>query len=166
MRNFTRRRFLASSAAMLASASYNRAADSPNEKIRVAIMGCRIRGSWTGSFLVVELTSAGDVRALRPDLAAIAARCPHGLIVTAAADVGGVDIVSRVFAPAIGIPEDPVTGAAHCQLAPLWSARLGRGELVAEQASSRGGTLRLRVAGDRVIVTGQAVTVWEGTLLV
>ncbi len=132
----------------------------------IEAIGTRVRGTWSGTFHVVELSSAADVRALRPDLAAIAARCPHGLIATAAGDGDGIDMVSRVFAPAVGIPEDPVTGSAHCQLAPLWATRLGRDELVAEQASARGGALRLRVHGDRVAVSGQAVTVWEGTLRV
>lgn len=130
----------------------------------IEALGNQVRSSWSGSFDVVELASAAAVRDLHPDLGQLRMTCPHGLIVTAAGDRDGVDVVSRVFAPAIGIPEDPVTGSAHCQLAPLWAKRLGRDELVAEQASSRGGTLRLRVAGDRVLVAGQAVTVWEGEL--
>jgi predicted PhzF superfamily epimerase YddE/YHI9 len=147
----------------LPAGSSTPAADDPAV---IEAIGCRVRGTWTGSFLVVELASAADVRSLQPDLGTIAGRCPHGLIVTAAGDEPGVDLVSRVFAPAIGIAEDPVTGSAHCQLAPLWAARLGRDDLVAVQASARGGVLRLRVAGDRVAVSGQAVTVWEGSLLV
>lgn len=138
----------------------------PDDPAIIEAIGCRVRSTWRGAFVVVELPSAGDVRELRPDMVAIAARCAHGLIATAAGDVDGIDIVSRVFAPAIGIPEDSVTGSAHCQLAPLWAQRLGRDDLVAEQASARGGTLRLRVDGDRVAVSGQAVTVWEGTLRV
>lgn len=130
----------------------------------IEAIGNQVRGSWSGSFDVVELASAAAVRELRPDLGQLRMTCPHGLIVTAAGDRDGIDVVSRVFAPAIGIPEDPVTGSAHCQLAPLWARRLGRDDLVAEQASARGGVLRLRVAGDRVLVSGQAVTVWEGSL--
>jgi PhzF family phenazine biosynthesis protein len=131
----------------------------------IEAIGSQVRSSWSGSFDVVELAGAAAVRELRPDLAQLAMVCPHGLIVTAAGDRPGIDMVSRVFAPAIGIPEDPVTGSAHCQLAPLWAKRLARHDLVAEQASARGGVLRLRVDGDRVHVSGQAVTVWEGTLL-
>jgi PhzF family phenazine biosynthesis protein len=131
----------------------------------IEAIGSQVRSSWSGSFDVVELAGAAAVRELRPDLAQLAMVCPHGLIVTAAGDRPGIDMVSRVFAPAIGIPEDPVTGSAHCQLAPLWAKRLARHDLVAEQASARGGVLRLRVDGDRVHVSGQAVIVWEGTLL-
>jgi len=74
--------------------------------------------------------------------------------------------VSRVFAPAVGIPEDPVTGSAHCTLAPYWADRLGRNDLVGEQASARGGIVRMRVAGDRVILGGRAVTVSNVRMLV
>jgi predicted PhzF superfamily epimerase YddE/YHI9 len=87
------------------------------------------------------------------------------VIVTAAADRPGVDCVTRVFAPNVGIPEDPVTGSAHCLLAVFWGDRLGKDSLVGEQASARGGTVRMRRAGDRVIVGGQAVTVSEVRLL-
>jgi predicted PhzF superfamily epimerase YddE/YHI9 len=131
----------------------------------IEAIGSQVRAAWSGSFDLVELDAASAVRELRPDLSQLAMVCPHGLIVTAAGDRDGIDIVSRVFAPAIGIPEDPVTGSAHCQLAPLWAKRLGRDDLVAEQASARGGVLRLHLGGDRVQVSGQAVTVWEGTLL-
>lgn len=139
-------------------------APAPANPAIIEAIGQQIRASWSGSFDVVELASAAAVRELRPDLGQLRMTCPHALIVTAASDRDGVDIVSRVFAPAIGIPEDPVTGSAHCQLAPLWAKRLGRSELVAEQASARGGTLRLRVAGERVLVTGRATTVWTGEL--
>jgi predicted PhzF superfamily epimerase YddE/YHI9 len=75
------------------------------------------------------------------------------------------DIVSRFFAPASGIDEDPVTGSAHCTLGPWWSAKLDRRELAARQASARGGTLRLTIAGERVLLAGRAVTVLHGELL-
>jgi predicted PhzF superfamily epimerase YddE/YHI9 len=88
------------------------------------------------------------------------------VIVTARADEGaGYDFVSRFFAPAAGVAEDPVTGSAHCVLAPYWAAKLGRGELVGFQASKRGGFVRLRHAGDRVHLGGRAVTVMRGELL-
>ena len=104
------------------------------------------------------------VRSLRPDLAAIARLDAVGVIVTAASTTPGVDFVSRYFAPAVGIDEDPVTGAAHCALAPFWTARLGRDRLVGYQASPRGGTVRCRVEGDRVVLGGRAVTVTRGRL--
>jgi predicted PhzF superfamily epimerase YddE/YHI9 len=74
--------------------------------------------------------------------------------------------VSRFFGPAVGIPEDPVTGSAHCALGPLWGERLGKSSLVGYQASSRGGLVRVTVAGDRVLLGGQAVTVLRGELVV
>ncbi len=110
------------------------------------------------------LAAAGDVASLRPDMRALTA---HGapLIVTArAAEGSGLDFVSRFFAPTLGVPEDPVTGSAHCTLAPYWSDTLGREELRAAQLSARGGQLLCRVQTDRVHITGQAVLVIEGTL--
>ena len=80
------------------------------------------------------------------------------MIVTAAADRDGFDFLSRFFAPAVGVDEDPVTGSAHCLLGPYWSSRLGREELRACQASARGGVLRLRLCGERIRIGGQAVT--------
>lgn len=84
--------------------------------------------------------------------------------VAAPGDRPGVDSVCRVFAPGIGIDEDPVTGAAHCVVAPWLAARTGRSEFVGEQASARGGTVGMRVAGDRVVLSGRAVTVMDATL--
>jgi predicted PhzF superfamily epimerase YddE/YHI9 len=109
--------------------------------------------------LLVELADASAVRSLQPDLTAIAALRFRCVVVTAGGDESGIDCVSRVFGPRSGIPEDPVTGSAHCMLAPFWSDRLGRAELLGEQASLRGGIVRMRLAGDRVILGGQAVTV-------
>jgi PhzF family phenazine biosynthesis protein len=117
--------------------------------------------------VVVEVGSAAEVRELTPDFAALAAADPRarGVIVTAQADDGKHDIVSRFFAPAVGVNEDPVTGSAHCCLGPWWSERLGRTELRALQASSRGGVLGVRVKGERVELIGQAVTVMRGELV-
>lgn len=117
------------------------------------------------SDLVVELGSAAAVRQLTPDLARIAALPFRAVIVTAPGDRDGVDCVSRVFAPAVGVPEDAVTGSAHCTLAGFWGSRLGRDTLVGEQASARGGTVRMRRAGDRVVLGGTATVVWRGELL-
>jgi predicted PhzF superfamily epimerase YddE/YHI9 len=97
---------------------------------------------------MVVLKRAKDVRRLAPDLAAIARMDRPGLIVTAPGD-GDYDCVSRYFAPAKGIPEDPVTGAAHCMLAPYWARRLGKLELRAYQASARGGEMMCRLVGRR-----------------
>jgi PhzF family phenazine biosynthesis protein len=103
------------------------------------------------------------VRALAPDLAAIARIDRPGVIVTAR-DGSGHDFVSRYFAPAKGIPEDPVTGGAHCMLVPYWAARTGRTEFRAYQASRRGGEIACRLAGDRVELEGGCVFYLEGEI--
>jgi PhzF family phenazine biosynthesis protein len=107
------------------------------------------------------LESAAVVRSLTPDMAAIARLDRTGVIVTAAGD-GGYDFVSRYFAPAKGIPEDPVTGAAHCMLAPYWAKRLAKTEFRAFQASRRGGEVGCRLVGDRVEIEGSCVFYLEG----
>jgi PhzF family phenazine biosynthesis protein len=114
---------------------------------------------------LVEIESAAALRSMTPDLGALARLPVRGVIVTARADTGEHDFVSRFFAPAAGVPEDPVTGSAHCGLGPFWAARLGKKELIGYQASARGGTVRVRVDGDRVHLGGQAVTVLRGELL-
>ena len=113
---------------------------------------------------VVEVTSETVLRALKPDLTALRALPVRGISVTSRADTAGYDFISRFFAPAAGIDEDPVTGSAHCCLGPLWAERLGRQELVAYQASARGGVVRVRVGDGRVYLGGQAVTVLRGEL--
>lgn len=113
---------------------------------------------------LLELESEAAVRELRPDLPSFRA-IDWGVIVTARADAGRpYDFVSRYFAGFFGIDEDPVTGAAHCSLAPFWAARLGRNELVGYQASARGGIVRCSLRGDRVGLEGEAVTVFRGEL--
>jgi len=114
---------------------------------------------------LVEVESAATVRSLAPDLSALARLPVRGVIVTARCDTSEHDFVSRFFAPAAGVPEDPVTGSAHCGLGPFWAARLGRKELLGYQASARGGLVRVRVDGDRVHLGGHAVTVLRGELL-
>src|SRR5215469_5470101 len=109
------------------------------------------------------LADAATVRTLTPDLAGIAGLDRGGVIVTARGDAG-FDIVSRYFAPRKGIGEDPVTGAAHCMLAPFWVPRLGRQTLHAYQASARGGELAVTLAGDRVELVGSCVFYLEGTI--
>jgi predicted PhzF superfamily epimerase YddE/YHI9 len=114
---------------------------------------------------LVELDGEEAVRRLRPDLRRLGEVAARGIIVTGRSSVPDDDFVSRFFAPAVGIPEDPVTGSAHCCLAPFWGRRLGKIELAARQVSARGGVLRLRLDGDRVQISGQAVTVLSGELM-
>lgn len=115
--------------------------------------------------LLAEVESEGVLRGLRPDLASLSKAPVRGLIVTSRAETPGYDFVSRFFAPAVGVDEDPVTGSAHCCLGPYWSARLGKTELTAYQASARGGVVRVGVLGDRVRLGGRAVTVLRGELV-
>jgi len=114
---------------------------------------------------LIEVESESAVRSLEPDLALLARLPVRGVVVTARSGDGTHDFVSRFFAPRLGIPEDPVTGSAHCGLGPFWAARLGTNELTGYQASSRGGTVLVRVDGERVHLGGQAVTVLRGELL-
>ena len=121
---------------------------------------------WSGksdSDWLLELESEDSVRALKPDMALLATLPVRGLCVTARAKAGH-DFVSRFFAPRVGIPEDPVTGSAHCALGPYWAAKLGKNELSAWQASPRGGEVGVRVEGARVLLSGRAVTVLRGEL--
>jgi len=117
-----------------------------------------------GLDLLVEVASAAVVRSTRPDFARLAAIDVRGVIVTARSDTPEADFVSRFFGPRVGVPEDPVTGSAHCALGPYWADKLGKTSLVGYQASSRGGIVRVTVAGDRVFLGGQAVTVLRGEL--
>jgi PhzF family phenazine biosynthesis protein len=114
---------------------------------------------------LVEVKSEELVRTLAPDHTVLAKLPVRGVIVTSRAATRDFDFVSRFFAPGSGIPEDPVTGSAHCALGPYWSERLGKTNFVAYQASARGGVVRVRVVGDRVKLGGQAVTVLRGTLV-
>lgn len=114
---------------------------------------------------LVELESEAAVKALAPDLGALARLGGRGVIVTSRAAKPGFDFVSRFFAPAAGVPEDPVTGSAHCALGPLWGERLGKTSLVGYQASPRGGVVRVTLAGGRVLLGGQAVTVLRAELV-
>ncbi|MGZ3595005.1 MAG: PhzF family phenazine biosynthesis protein, partial [Syntrophales bacterium] len=99
-----------------------------------------------------------------PDFALLNTIPMRGVIVTSPSSSGEYDFVSRFFAPQVGVNEDPVTGSAHCCLAPYWAARLGRDEMVGYQASPRGGFVRVRVDNDRVHLGGQAVTISQGEL--
>jgi predicted PhzF superfamily epimerase YddE/YHI9 len=115
---------------------------------------------------IVELENEDAVRTIAPDLGALAQVKARGVCVTSRAKDPEFDFVSRFFAPAFGIPEDPVTGSAHCALGPLWAARLGKPKLRARQLSRRGGVLEVELVGDRVRLAGRAVTVFTGALTV
>lgn len=140
--------------------------DGVAEALGAEVLGVHDTGPDVGD-LLVELADEKTVRELSPDQAALARFANRGFIVTAAAagPAAGYDFVSRFFGPAVGIPEDPVTGSAHTALAPLWAPRFGRLELTGYQASARGGLVRTGLRGDRVLLTGAAVTVVEGELL-
>jgi PhzF family phenazine biosynthesis protein len=115
--------------------------------------------------LFFEVGTEAEVRALKPDLALLEEVPYRGVIVTARADAGSPhDFVSRFFAPGCGVPEDPVTGSAHCALGPYWQGKLGKADLVGYQASPRGGTVRVGCRGERVRLAGSAVTVARGEL--
>lgn len=114
-------------------------------------------------FVVVEDPAA--LRGLVPDFSRLLAFEVRGVIVTAPSDQRDVDFLSRFFAPRVGVNEDPVTGSAHCALAPYWCARLGRKQLLGYQSSARGGKVRVEHAGERVYLSGKAVTVLEAELV-
>jgi PhzF family phenazine biosynthesis protein len=124
-------------------------------------LGCRPSQVLKARDLVAVFEDAKTVQGLRPDFAAVAALECWALIVTAPGE-DGIDFVSRFFAPGHGVPEDPVTGSAHCTLVPYWAKRLGKTELTARQLSARGGALRCRLENDRVIIAGQATLYLEG----
>jgi len=109
--------------------------------------------------LMAVFGTAAEVRALKPDMVRLTELPARGVIATAEADDGVHHFVSRFFAPAAGVPEDPVTGSAHCALAPYWHGKLRKDDMLAFQASPRGGTVRVVPRGGRVLLYGQAVTV-------
>jgi len=114
--------------------------------------------------LVVQVASEEDVRSTRPNFTRLSEIVTRGVIITAASSDVAFDFVSRFFAPAAGINEDPVTGSGHCALGDFWRKRLNKTSFRAYQASARGGVVHVRVAGDRAILGGQAVTVVRGEL--
>lgn len=115
-------------------------------------------------YWLIELESEQAVRSLKPNFEAIAKLGREAVLVTAKSDSEADDFVSRFFGPNVGIPEDPVTGSAHCLLAPYWSQKLGKTEMVGYQASKRGGFVRVEFLGARVLLKGYAVTVLTGNL--
>lgn len=130
-----------------------------------AALGKRPRELWRARDLVAVYDSPDDVRRLAPDFTRIKQIDVHAIMATARGDgASGADFVSRFFAPAQGIDEDPVTGSAHCTLTPLWADRLGKTSMIAHQVSRRGGVLDVTLAGDRVALGGRAVLVATGAL--
>jgi PhzF family phenazine biosynthesis protein len=127
-----------------------------------------IKIGWVGrnhqNDLLVLVTDPATVHALTPDFEALKSIESRGVCVTAAG--GQTDFVSRFFAPRVGIDEDPVTGSAHCMLAPFWASRLGSDIFTGHQASERGGLVRVELRGDRVVLGGSAVTIVDGELRV
>lgn len=113
---------------------------------------------------LLEVEDAATVRELAPNISQLARVEARGVIVTARSDDPAYDFISRFFAPAVGVAEDPVTGSAHTTLGPYWAQKLGKKELTAYQASPRGGVVKVTVRGERVLLGGQAVTVWRGEL--
>lgn len=140
----------------------------PIPELAERALGVPIVAAYADSrYLVLELANESAVRTLRPELALLRSLEQWGIVVTAvAAPSEGDDYVARFFAPNMGIPEDPVTGTAHCRLARLWSARLGKTVLTARQLSSRGGAVRVELRGSRVLLGGRAITVACGQLLI
>lgn len=134
-------------------------------------LGAKSLLTMKSKFILALFARAADVAALDPDMALLkrllVSLGGSGLICTAAGDEGsGFDFVSRMFAPAHGIDEDPVTGSAHCTLVPYWAKKLGKSDLVARQISKRGGTLWCTDAGDRVVMRGKCVDYLKGEISV
>lgn len=143
------------------------------ESVRIAdslgrVLGVRPVELHRGANLLAVFSDEAAIRALHYDselAGALAQAHAWGLIATAPADAGtGIDFISRFFAPAKGVPEDPVTGSAHCLMAPYWAARLGRTELVARQVSARGGMVYCRHRGARVNISGRCAPYLEGVI--
>lgn len=114
---------------------------------------------------MVEVATEAELRSMTPNLAAVKELPVRGVIVTTRSTTVGFDFISRFFAPQVGVDEDPVTGSAHCCLTPFWAGKLKKNKLTAYQASPRGGVIHVRLEGDRVVLGGQAVTVFSANWL-
>lgn len=145
-------------------AIFEQTADPPPNLGRALGVSMRYVGKNRFDYLV-EVESEEVLRAMTPDFTMLKSIPVRGFTVTSRASTPGFDFVSRFFAPASGVDEDPVTGSAHCCLGPFWNKRLAKDEFLAYQASARGGIVRVRLEGGRVILGGQAVTVLRGELL-
>jgi len=128
----------------------------------VSALGVRPREAFLARDLLAVLDRESDVKNLQPDFSRIATLDAFAVIVSAPGEA--VDFVSRFFAPGAGIPEDPVTGSAHCTLIPYWAERLGKSSLTAKQLSARGGDISCRFSGDRVFISGSAVQYLSGEI--
>ena len=162
-------RFHSKSGVLTASKGEKIRLDFPAEKATPAELPHAVHGirpTWTGKNRMdwlIEVGSEEEIKGFVPNFANIGALGMRGLQVTAKGH-GEFDFISRFFAPQSGVPEDPVTGSAHCCLGPYWAERLGKDRLTAFQASERGGIVAVEVLGERVHLLGDAVTVLEGTL--
>ena len=136
----------------------------PGELIDNALNTACLKHAANRMDAIAEVDDEKTLRELRPDMTAIAALEVRGLIVTAPAEDPDLDFVSRFFAPQFGVPEDPVTGSAHCCLAPWWGNRLGKTRMKARQISTRGGNVDVELRDDRVLLRGHAVTVLQAKL--
>lgn len=138
----------------------------PASAVLIESLGATPRSTERSRFdFLAVFDSEQEVRRLKPNFRLMETIPVRGVIVTGPSDDPQFDFVSRFFAPAVGVDEDPVCGSAHCCLAPYWAGRLKKTALMAHQISKREGVLHLRVQGERVILGGQAVTVWQGELL-
>jgi predicted PhzF superfamily epimerase YddE/YHI9 len=136
----------------------------PETLLRALGADARYVGKNRFDFLI-EVESAETVRKITPDFTLLSAISARGFMVTSRSDSSAYDFISRFFAPAFGVNEDPVTGSAHCCLGPYWAEKLGKEALTAFQASARGGVVKVRVGEDRVYLGGQAVTVMRSVIL-
>jgi PhzF family phenazine biosynthesis protein len=146
-----------------------RAADQDLDELEIRSLGDALgvipkRVARSAFDLLVEVGTDREVRESRPDFRRLGELGCRGVIVTSTSADRRFDFVSRFFAPGVGVNEDPVTGSAHCSLGPYWGERLGKEEMTAFQASSRGGVVRVRLSGERVILGGHAVAVFKGEL--
>jgi PhzF family phenazine biosynthesis protein len=145
----------------------DRITEIPADGLLIEALGDRPEAVYRGrEDLLAIFKTAKQVRALNPDQTSLAKISCRGVITTAPGDESQIDFISRFFAPALGIPEDPVTGSAHCTLAPYWGERLNQQQMSAYQASPRGGDIRVGLNGSRVTLMGQAVTTLVGKLYV
>ncbi|MEM1000483.1 MAG: PhzF family phenazine biosynthesis protein [Bacteroidota bacterium] len=131
----------------------------------VSGLGATPISCWRGQDdYLIELASEAEVKLLQPDFRALKAVKARGIIVTAPSENPEFDFVSRFFGPGVGVDEDPVTGSAHCTLAPFWQGRLGKTAMTGYQASERGGVVKVELRDDRVWLKGKAITVLQGVL--
>jgi PhzF family phenazine biosynthesis protein len=140
----------------------------PTARLEALELALGVRSKYTGRSrfdYLVEVENEEAVRAMKPDFPTLRQLKIRGVMVTSRASSTGFDFISRFFAPGSGIDEDPVTGSAHCCLGPFWKERLGRDGLIGYQASARGGFVRTRCTGERVLISGQAVVVLRGELV-